>query len=116
MKTPALESLFNKVADLRTSNVIKKRCFLVNIAKSLRTSSLKVIFKGLLLPLELFCKDFANTRYENASFGIREDSIWVQVIYFLITIAFWIWKCFYRIDRTTSACQLNILLCVAFIA
>ena len=36
-----LESLFNKVSDLKGGNVIKKRlqhrCFLVNIAKFLRT-------------------------------------------------------------------------------
>ena len=116
MKTPVLKSLFNKVADLQTSNVIKKRCFLVNIAKSLRTSILKIIFKGLLLPLRLFCKDFVNIKYENASFGIPEDSIWVQLIYFLITIVFWIMKYFYRTNGTTLECQLNILLCVAFIA
>ena len=40
-KTPVLESLFNKVADLQICNFIKKRlkhrCFPVNTAKFLRT-------------------------------------------------------------------------------
>ena len=40
-KTPVLESLFDKVADLKACNFIKKvlrhRCFRVNIAKFLRT-------------------------------------------------------------------------------
>ena len=40
-KTPVLESLFNKVAGLKTRNFIKKAlqhwCFPVNIAKFLRT-------------------------------------------------------------------------------
>ena len=43
-KTPALESLFNKVAGLKDSNFIKKklqrRCFPVDIAKHLRTDFL----------------------------------------------------------------------------
>ena len=78
-KTPALESLFNKVADLQACNVIKKRlqywCFPVNIAKSLRAAILKIICKRVLLPLELFCKDFVDISYENASFSILEESI-----------------------------------------
>ena len=54
-----MESLSDKVADLKACNIIKKRlqhrCFPVNIAKSLRTSILKIICKRLLLPLEVFC-------------------------------------------------------------
>ena len=42
MKTPVLESLFNKVAGLQACNDIKKRlwrrCFSVNTAKFLRTA------------------------------------------------------------------------------
>ena len=41
-KTPVLESLFNKVADIRPATVLKKRlqhkCFPVNFAKFLRTN------------------------------------------------------------------------------
>ena len=44
-KTPVFESLFNKVADLKACNFIKKRlqyrCFPVNIGKLLRTPVLK---------------------------------------------------------------------------
>ena len=49
------ESLFNKVAVLRTCNFIKKRlqhrCFPVKFAKFLRTTNLKNICKRLLLNL-----------------------------------------------------------------
>ena len=52
-KTPALESLFNKVAGVQACNFIKKRlqhrCFPVAIAKFLRTSTLKNICEQLLL-------------------------------------------------------------------
>ena len=41
----------------------------VNIAKSLRTPFLTIIWKRLLLPLEVF----VNSSYENASFDILED-------------------------------------------
>ena len=101
-KTPVLEFLFNKVADLQAFNVIKKRlqngCFPVNIAKSLRAAILKIICKRLLLPLELFCKDFVDISYENVSFSILEESIWLKTIYFLTTIAFWLMKYLFLID------------------
>ena len=73
---PVLESVCNKVADLQTSNFINKRLqhrsFPVNIAESLRTPILKIIWKRLLLPLEVgLC--FGEISYENALFGILED-------------------------------------------
>ena len=37
-------------------------------------------------------KEFVDTSYDNASFGIQEHSIWLQLIYFLTTIAFWSMK------------------------
>ena len=47
MKTPLLESLFNKASGLKTCNVIKKRlqhsCFPVKFAKYLRVSILENI-------------------------------------------------------------------------
>ena len=97
-----LESLFNKVADLQTCNVIKKRlqyrCFPVHITKSFRAAILKVICERLLLPLELFCKDFGDISYENVSFSILEDPIWLKRIYFLTAIAFWLMKYLFLID------------------
>ena len=58
-KTPVLESLFNKAAERKACSMIKKRlkhrCFPGNIAKSLRTSVLKIIYKRLLPNLEVFC-------------------------------------------------------------
>ena len=48
-----LKSLFHKVTGLKTYIFIKKRpqhkCFIVNIAKSLRTPILKNIFQRMLL-------------------------------------------------------------------
>ena len=51
-----------------------------------------------------FCKEFVDISYENASFGTREDSIWLQLIYIVTTIAFWPGKYLFRI------------LCIVFIA
>ena len=103
-----LESLFNKAADLLACNVIKNRlqhrCSIANIAKSLRTPILKINCERLLLPLEVFCKNFVDISYENASFGILKGSIWLQLIYFLTAIAFWPMKYIFRV------------LCVVFIA
>ena len=52
-KTPVLESLFNKVADLEAYNFTKKRlqrrCFPVNIAKFSRTSHFTEHLRWLLL-------------------------------------------------------------------
>ena len=52
-KTPVLESLFNKLAELKACNFIKKRlqhrCFPVKFAKFLRTPILKNICGRLLL-------------------------------------------------------------------
>ena len=49
----------------------------MNIAKFLRMSISKNICEWLHLPLEVFCKEFVNIGYENASFRILEDSIWL---------------------------------------
>ena len=50
-----MESLFNKIAGLQACNFIKKRlqqrCFLVNIAKFLRTPILRNICDGMLLQI-----------------------------------------------------------------
>ena len=52
-KTPVLESLFNKTADLQTSNFIKKRlqhrCFTTKFSKILTMPILKKIWERLLL-------------------------------------------------------------------
>ena len=59
MKTPVLESLFTKAADLQVCNFIKKRlqhkCFPVIIEKFLRIPTLKNICEGLLLFIQKIC-------------------------------------------------------------
>ena len=52
----------------------------------------------LLLPLEVFCKIFANISYENASLRMLEDSIWLTFIYWLTTITSWFVKYLLWID------------------
>ena len=52
----------------------------------------------LITPLEVFCKDFVDINNENASFLILEDSLWLQLIYFLKTIAFWFVKCIFPVN------------------
>ena len=46
----------------------------------------------------VFCKGFVDISYENASFGILEESKWMDFIYFLTTIVFWVIKYLFRID------------------
>ena len=97
-----LESFCNKVADLQICNVIKKRlqhrCFPVNIAKSLRTPILKIIWKRLLLPLEVFCIRtlliLAMRMLHLASKRLYSCSLSI----FLTTIAFGLMKYLFRID------------------
>ena len=100
-----LEPLLNKVPDVQACNVIKKRlhnrCFPVNIAKSLRAPNyfiLIIICERLLLPLKVICKDFVDISYENASFGILGDFIWLQFIYFLAITAFCLMKYLFWIN------------------
>ena len=113
--TPVLESLFNTVADLQACNVnkerIQDRCFLVNIAKCFKIPILKIICEWL--PLEVLCKDFVDISYENASFGILEHSLWLQLIYFLTTIAFWLMKYLFRFDgNKLSVLAKDFTLCI----
>ena len=62
MKTPVLESLFNKAAVLKSCNFIQKRLqhrFLtVNIVKFSRAPILKNICERLLLRLNIFLNPF----------------------------------------------------------
>ena len=50
-----------------------KIIFRYDFVAPLRAPTLKIIW--LFLPLEVLCKDFVDINYENASFGIPEDSI-----------------------------------------
>ena len=59
-------------------------------AKSLRTPILKIICKRLLLPLEIFCKDFV---------GINSKALSdMASAYFLTTMAFWLMKYLFWFD------------------
>ena len=104
-ENPSVGASFNKVVDVQARSVVKKRlqnrCFPVNITKSLREPNyfiFIIIWERLLLPLKVICKDFVDSSYEKASFGILEDSIWLQLIYFLAIIAFSLMKYIFRID------------------
>ena len=58
-KTPVLEYLFNKVADLKVCNCIKKRlqymCFPINMAKFLRPAFFIEHLRSLILNTHFFC-------------------------------------------------------------
>ena len=101
-----LKPVFNKVADVQACSGVKKRlqnrCFPVNVTKYLREPNyfiLIIIYERLLLSLKVICQDFVDISYENASFGILEDSIWLQLIYFLTIIEFCLMKYIFRIDE-----------------
>ena len=104
-KTDLMESLSNKVVDLKARNVIKKRlqhrCFPVNIAKSLNHLQTAASASWSIL-----YKEFVDISYKNALFGIQEDSTWLQLMCFLTAIAFWLIKYLFRIIEN----------CVVFIA
>ena len=73
-----MESLSDKVADLKACNIIKKNIYFEDHLQTTASASWSILYK-----------EFVDISYENASFGIQEDSIWLQLIYFLTTIAFW---------------------------
>ena len=105
-KTPVLQPLCNKVADLQTCNVIKKRLqqrrfpmvTIVNIGKSLRTPFLTIIWKRLLLILEVFCVKTLLILAMRMLHLTYYKTIWLQLIYFLTTIAFGLMKYLFWID------------------
>ena len=51
--------------------------------------------------LELFCKDFVDISYKNALFDILEDSVWLQLVYFLTTVVFFFVKYLFPIVGDT---------------
>ena len=112
-----LESLCNKVADLQTCNVIKKRlqhrCFPVNILNPLRTPILKIMWKRLLPPLEVFCFRTSLILAMRMLHLAYYKTIWLQLIYFFTTIAFGLFGHlgFFGSMRTTSECLKFIILC-----
>ena len=55
---------------------------------------------------EVFCKDFKDISYENASFRIREESLWLQLIYFVTKTAFWFVK-FSKLTTSDCIAQIN---------
>ena len=76
-KTPALESLFNKVPVLQACNFIKmklqQRCFPANIAKFLRTAFFIEHFRYLLLP---FMTTFRNYYWRGRWITVNKDYVY----------------------------------------
>ena len=48
--------------------------------------------RSFITALELFCKNFVDISYKNALLHILEDSVWLQLVYFLTTIVFFFVK------------------------
>ena len=76
LKNFVLESLFNQVADLQSSNFVKKRlqhrCFPVKYAKFLRTSILKNICKRVLLQF------LSRSSHYNTFFSVQAQTEMVE--------------------------------------
>ena len=83
MKTPVLESLFNKVAGLQGCSFIKKRlqqrCFTVNISNFLGTAVLKNICERLLLYLTDISEQLV---FREAIFQNSLSNIFISNFYF----------------------------------
>ena len=98
-KAPALESLFNRVAGLKTCNCIKRlqqRFFPVNIAKILRAPIFKKICKQLLLSfllltIHIFLRGFLLLliQYLSPRFSCRFKEFSIGL---LVVDSFLIWK------------------------
>ena len=71
------------VAGLKASKLVKNRlqhqCFSVKFGTFLRAPPVAA---------SIFCKGFVDISYENASFLMLEDFMWLQLIYFLTTTLF----------------------------
>ena len=67
---------------------------------------------NIIIPPNIFCIEFVNIGSENASFFMLEDSIWLQLIYFSTTIAFWFVK--YLFPNLLEHSKLKNLFCVVF--
>ena len=77
-----LESLFKKIAGLNGSNFVKKRaqkrCFLVNIAKFIKTRILKNIERMFLAVRKYAVNDILQLLYEKPSTGIHNASMKIE--------------------------------------
>ena len=106
-----IESLSNEAEDFKPCNVVKKRlqhrCFPLNIAKSLRTSILKIICKRLLQPPEVFCIRNLLILAMKLLHLAYKKTIWLQLIYFLSTIRFWPVKYLLRILGVVFIAQIS---------
>ena len=83
-RTSVLESLFNKIAGLRTCNFIKKRlqhrCFLENIAKFLRTAILKNVSGGCFFTMKTFPTDL-HLRYQKLILETDDGIYFMSKVY-----------------------------------
>ena len=64
---------------------------------------------NIIIPPNIFCIELVNISSENTSYFMLEDSIWLQLIYFSTTIAFWFVKYLFsnlwgHSKLTTSEC------------
>ena len=59
------------------------------------------MMRSSITPFEVFRKGFVNIKYDNVSFFIVEDAIWLRLIYFLMMIGFRLVKCLFPIDEDT---------------
>ena len=71
----------------------------MKFAEFLRTLFLKKHIWWLTAS-EVFYNDFVDISYENASCRILEALLWLQFIYILIKIAFWLVKYLFRLMGT----------------
>ena len=66
------------------------------------TWNIKSLRRSFVIPLEVFCKEFLDISNENTSFLMLEDLMWLQLMYFLTMIAFWLVKLIFPFDGETT--------------
>ena len=108
------KAVLKNLATFTTRKHLQRNLFLMNGQTLKPAALLKRLFKYVYFKDHLqaaasaswsiLYKEFVDISYENASFGILEDSIWLQLICFLTPVEFWPMKYVFWIS------------CVVFIA
>ena len=67
---------------------------------------------NIIIPPNIFCIELVNISSGKTSYFMLEDSLWLQLIYFSTTIAFWFVK--YLFPNLLEHSKLKNLFCVVF--
>ena len=119
-KTPVLDSLFNKVLDLQTSNFIKKwlqhRCFPVNFANFLRTAfSIEHLWWRVLCLLEREEEESEEQRSKEKCFKLKKKMKTCKCKYNYVNIIALLILFFFTFSSNSLSCNFCMFIFCVFI-